>query len=193
VTSRSPPVRVYGNWILALWELYLRTPEAELFAVFNDDILLYKNLKSYLSERTVPFYPLNPQYKRGYVNLYTVPAAGRAILNKRDNGWVFGWHESDQRGQGGAGLVFHHSAVVQLLQSPIMVQKPLLTNHKAWKNVDGSICDAMNALDFKEHIHYPSLIQLQTTESTIGNDPLPITDCWWGEAYDAMRLLDGEK
>lgn len=190
VTNHCPLVRLFGNWWLALWELYLRNPLADFFALFNDDILLYKNLRAYLEADQPGSNPLDPQRTKGYCNLFTVPASGKDLLNRNET--LLGWHESNQMAQGGAGLVFHRYVLLNLFSSRTMIEKPLLTNHKAWKNVDGSVCDALNAIGYKEHIHYPSLIQLQPIESSIGNEPMPLSDCFWGENYDALKLLERE-
>lgn len=65
VTPRHPPVKAYGNWLLALAELFIRDPAADRYAIFQDDIIASKNLRKYLDRCTYPV--------RGYWNLYTLP------------------------------------------------------------------------------------------------------------------------
>jgi hypothetical protein len=66
-TFHYPAVRLYGNWILALWELFLRNPGAQRYALFQDDLLACTNLRQYLER--VP-YPKGG----GYLNLFSSPA-----------------------------------------------------------------------------------------------------------------------
>jgi len=44
MTSRYPNVRRFGNWVLSMWELYLREPTATHYAIFQDDFVTYKGL-----------------------------------------------------------------------------------------------------------------------------------------------------
>src|ERR1700728_2616698 len=46
--SRCPKIGAYGNWVLGLWELLLRNPDAERFAMFQDDLIASKRLRQYL-------------------------------------------------------------------------------------------------------------------------------------------------
>lgn len=182
VVNRMPILRVAANWTLALWQLYLTRPTADYLAIFNDDIITYSNLRAYLESRPVP--------GNGYGNLMTVPQSSKRILQAGDNNSsLFGWYESDQMGRGAAGLVFPRSTALALLSSRVLIDKPLLTNHKAWKNIDGTIVTAMNQLGYKEYIHYPSLIDHVGAQSSIGNDNI-YSDCFWGERYDATVLLE---
>src|SRR3954465_7467772 len=36
-TIRYPAIRTMGNWLLGLWELYIREPAADRYAIFQDD------------------------------------------------------------------------------------------------------------------------------------------------------------
>lgn len=65
VTPRYPTIRAYGNWILAVAELYLRNPQVDMIALFQDDFITYPRLRTYLDSIR---YPTN-----GYFNLYTFP------------------------------------------------------------------------------------------------------------------------
>jgi hypothetical protein len=44
-TCRYPTIRTHGNWILALSELFIREPHAERYALFQDDLITYRNLR----------------------------------------------------------------------------------------------------------------------------------------------------
>lgn len=64
-TFHDPKVNVFGNWALAAWELYLRNPSAQRYAIFQDDFVTYRNLRQYLESCPYP--------ETGYLNLYTFP------------------------------------------------------------------------------------------------------------------------
>ena len=38
-TLRRPRIGAYGNWLLGLWELYLRNPTVDRYAMFQDDVV----------------------------------------------------------------------------------------------------------------------------------------------------------
>src|SRR5437870_5459108 len=54
ITARDPAVRPAGNWILSLWELYIREPVADRYAIFQDDLITYRNLRDYLEACKYP-------------------------------------------------------------------------------------------------------------------------------------------
>src|SRR5688500_19007244 len=45
VTARYPFVRTACSWILAMYELYLRDRGADRFAMFQDDVIVCKDLR----------------------------------------------------------------------------------------------------------------------------------------------------
>ena len=63
LTTHVPPsLSIVGSWILAVWELYLRNPEATHYGIFQDDLVAYRNLRTYLERCEFP--------EKGYWNLY---------------------------------------------------------------------------------------------------------------------------
>src|SRR5690348_4917848 len=48
VTIRNPRIRTHPHWVLSLLELFGRDPTADRFALFQDDLVCYKNLRDYL-------------------------------------------------------------------------------------------------------------------------------------------------
>jgi hypothetical protein len=91
-TVRHDRIRVVGNWMLALWELYIRDPSATRYAIFQDDLIAYRNLRLYLERLRYP--------DQGYCNLYTFPE------NQRLSAGRTGWYPSNQLGRGAVALVF---------------------------------------------------------------------------------------
>lgn len=159
VTCRpNPPLKIVGNWMLGMWELYVRNPQADRYAMFQDDVLCVANLREYLEDSPYP--------KKGYLNLLT---------HKENEQWTHGkpgWCEALQRGLGAVGLVFNRDAIQEVLCSGHLVRKPVASGHhkiRAWKKLDGGVLEAMRTVGYKEYIHNPSLIQHCGLESTLGN------------------------
>ena len=71
ITYRGENIRTFGNWVLALWELFLRNPHADRYALFEDDFVTYRNLKEYLDVLPFP--------SKAYLNLYLHPWNKSAI------------------------------------------------------------------------------------------------------------------
>ncbi len=178
VTTRHPSIRPptnFANWILSLWELYLRQPDADLYAVFEDDIVLCRNVRAYMEAGAVAL-------AKGYWNLYTVPTNGRLPRAKH------GWFRSDQLGKGALSLVFTRGGVQELLSSQYFVCLPC-NEVRGWKNIDGGIVTAMKKNGWSEYVHLPSLVQHVGDESVIGNKWRDPADTFPGEEFDAMELL----
>ena len=177
VTFRCPAVRTFGAWWLAAVELYLREPHADRYAVFQDDMVACRNLRSYLEMSTYP--------ERAYLNLFTDPS------NTRD---AVGWSESatlgdcvSQGGRGAVALVFSNEALRTLLSHKHFVDRPLDLD-RGHRAVDGGIVTAMNKAGWREHIHNPSLVQHTGDVSSMGNMPHIPAPSFPGESFDATTL-----
>lgn len=152
----DPPLRVVGNWMLGMWELYVRNPEADRYAMFQDDVLCVANLREFLERSEYP--------QNGYWNLIT--HRDNIDYTKEQPGWCL----ANQRGLGACGLVFNRDALQALLSSRHMVLKPASANTtRSWKSLDGGILEGMKAAGYKEWVHNPSPLQHIGQESTIGN------------------------
>lgn len=180
-TCRTPAARTFGNWVLGLAELYIKTPAADRYAVFQDDFVTYRNLRSYLSR--CPFPP------KGYWNLYTFPSnQGLAPRDAaRANAGVGGWYPSNQLGRGAVALVFDREGVKTLLGSRHMIDRPesVTRGHRA---VDGGIVESMRKAGWTEYVHDPSLVQHTGAVSSMGNRPHLLATSFRGEGYDATEM-----
>lgn len=179
VTCRSPALRVHGNWVLALYELYIREPNADRYAIFQDDIIAIANLRTYLEK--VP-YP-----EKGYLNLYTF-SSNDSIAPSRD---YVGFYPSNQLGKGALALVFDRPAVMNLLSSWHLVER-VQDPARGHKSIDGGVVTALSQLGFKEYVHIPSLVQhTGEGESTIGNlhQGNRLAPSFPGEKTNAMSFL----
>lgn len=181
VTCRpNPPLRIVGNFMLSLAELYVRDPFANRYAIFQDDILCVNNLREYLSRCEYP--------KDGYLNLYTYHENYAFTKGKP------GWNRSNQRGLGALGLVFDRNAVQKLLENGHMIRKPTAANRlRAWKALDGGVVEGMKHAKIYEYVHNPSLLQhIGDMQSTLGNDSHQFqapTIHFPGVNFDALSCL----
>lgn len=175
-TLRVPVIKTFGNWCLGLAELYLREPLAGRYAMFQDDLIAYRNLRQYLDQCIYP--------EKGYWNLYTVPRNQKLVDE------IKGWGLSNQRGKGAIALVFSREAVLTLLGHTHMLARPQNPNpRKNWKSIDGGIVTAFELSGWKEYVHNPSLVQHVGTETTMGNFFHPVAVSFRGENFDAMELV----
>jgi len=175
ITCHDPALKIQGNFHLALSELFLRQPHADRYAIFQDDLVTYKNLRQYLEELPYP--------KDGYLNLYTF-AQNEKPLN--------GWYPSNQLGKSAVALVFDNLAVRTLLTSEHWILRhwrEARNPDRKWKFIDGGIVEAFRQAGFKEYVHNPSLVQHTGTKSTLGNSRHALANTFRGEDFDAMDLL----
>jgi hypothetical protein len=192
VTGRHPPLRAWGNWVLALYELYVREPAADYYAVFQDDLVCPRNLRAYLER--------NPCPTGGYMNLYTYPHNIAVRPAAPFTGWYEGvlcsQHATKeprwQRGLGALALVFTGAAVPLLLRHPSCVDRPK-DPHQGHKKIDGGVVNVMNQLAIREYVHAPSLVQHTGQTSVIeqSHDRQPQAPDFPGEGFDALTLLPG--
>lgn len=179
VVCRYPRIRAFGNWILALGELMLRQPWADYYAIFQDDILVSKNLRQYI-ERTQ--YP-----DKGYLNLYTFPE--NQALSRGRTGFYMA--SKQMRGLGALGLVFDHDAAVACISDPHMATRNRDFN-RGHKFIDGGVVDAMRNQGYSEFVHNPSLVQHTGFKSTLNNPDQPTAISFQGEGFDCLSLLQEE-
>lgn len=184
-TLRGSRIRTWGNWLLGVQELLIRNPEADRFAMFQDDFVTVRNLKEYLTKLEYP--------SLGYLNLYTFPTNERETDDviypaqplKKGSLLPSG---QQQTGYGAVALVFSREAVVTLLQQQTTVAKALRKDD-AWRRVDGLVATAMNVAGWREYVHSPSLVQHTGTTSSMGNRRHPLATTFPGEDFDALELL----
>lgn len=197
VSNRFPLLRVAGNWLLSMLELYLHHPTIDRYAMFQDDIICSHNLRAYLDRCLYPEHMPDGSINRGYWNLCTYPCNEDLVPKDKAGCPVPGWHLSDQRGRGAQGLVFSRPALTALLSSPYMVSRAQDPD-RGWRNVDGGIVISMQQQGWKEFVHYPSLIyhigDMSTfdhykAELRIPHGTQPDASSFRGEDFDLLSLL----
>jgi hypothetical protein len=182
---RVPGVGAYGNWLLALAELCVRCPEVDRYALFQDDLIMCRNVRQYLE--TVP-YP-----EKGYLNLMTF------MDNEQLTRRATGWHETPWRnpgsrkppyqlGRSALALVFSNRAAAVLLGQSHMLER-LKGQYRTFR-IDGGVVEAMNGAGWKEFAHNPSLVSHTGRESTLHKKRWRLNAMSFrGEDFDALELL----
>lgn len=199
VTTRGPdPVGVHGNWILSLWELFVRTPTATRYAIFQDDVICSADFREYLDRTTT--------HGAAYWNCYTVPTNQTLAPKTKHGGTVDGWYPSNQKGLGALALVFSADGVRHLIRHRIMVDRtadvhPVTGKEKNGRirpKVDGGIVESLarspDGPRYQELCHSPSLVAHTGDghKSTIGNNwpPAEGAESFRGEGFDLLSLLE---
>jgi hypothetical protein len=191
VSARNPALHIAHNWTLTLVELYLRQPDADRFAVLQDDFVCVRNLRQYLEQTPFP--------EKGYWNCHTF-AENQTHCPPGHRGF----YRSNQRGRGALALVFDRAAVVALFTSPHFVTRPQ-DLHRGWRSIDGGIVTALVKAGWSEYVHAPSLTQHIGRQSTSAKQNVPkeldgtLPPHVWrgedqaptfpGEGFDALTLL----
>ena len=179
VTTRTGSnVRTAGNWVLSLYELYIRDPHVDRYALFQDDLVTCRGLRLYLDHAPYP--------ADGYLNLYTFPQ--NQSLRPKDPDWRGGFYPANQLGKGAVALVFDRDCVVKLLSSEHLAVRPQ-DKDRGHKSIDGGIVTALKKAGKKEYVHDPSLVQHTGMQSSMGNRQQPLAPSFPGETWDATFLL----
>lgn len=203
IRCRPQQLGVVGAWIGSLTELYLASPRADRYALFQDDLTCSAHLRQYLERSGYPH--------RGYLNLYTFTAGNEAVVR----GKPVGWHEAClvnppdrnpnlyQAGRGAVALVFDNEAVRAALSSPGLWHKPSSPDlgHTSGRiKIDGALVTCMNNAGFREYIHNPSLVQHAGFESSRPEAQDPNSGAYRyghmqaqtyrGDGFDLLTLLE---
>lgn len=189
ITGRGEKIKAYGNWLLGIAELYIRNPMANRYAMFQDDMVCYHNLRTYLDRIE---YQSNT-----YWNLMTFPPTTdglRSLQAAPPSPDYVGFYPSNQKGRGAVALVFSRDAVRDLLTGQgavdFMVERPL-DAVRGVRNIDGAVVTAMQRKGYRELVHSPSLVDhVDKGVSAIGNRPYPRCPTFRGIHFDAIGLLD---
>jgi hypothetical protein len=181
VTARHPLIRTFGNWTLALGEIFLRNPKADRFLVVQDDAIFVKNLRRYLE---CCHYP-----SKSFLNCYLFPENQRLAPRIGQTARFYeGWYKSNQKGRGAVALVFSNEAVRALFSNSHMADRPL-DDRRGHRNVDGGIVTGLKKAGYSEYVHSPALCQHIGQVSSMGSRPHPTAENFPGADYDAMDLL----
>lgn len=204
ITHRTPRVGAWGNFILALHELYVREPVCERYALFQDDVTACRDLREYLER--CPYPDGKDGREPGYWNLYTTL---NSEWNVVDRGLFCGWIQGAdmvnqplpstrlQCGRGALGLVFNREAVQIILGAPSAVGKPASADRPT-HCIDGAVVTAMNLhrterhpCGWREYVHGPSLLHHAGVKSVVekGKEWTRNADSFRGEGWSALEMF----
>lgn len=177
ITCRERSLGAFGNWITSLSELYYAVPNADRFALFQDDFVTYPNLRKYLDRIILK--------DEAYLNLYTFPENEQYA----PVGGFQGFYLSNSKGKGAVALVFGNWMTQQILNSPEV------TDHahnpsKGNRGIDNCLAKIAQRRRWHEYVHMPSLVQHIGHKSTIGHHEYPQSNSFRGEDFNASKLLD---
>lgn len=172
ITVRNPPAKTYANWMLTALELYLANPNAARYAIFQDDVIYVRGLRAYLENMNYP--------DCAYLNLYACP--------RNEHPAKRGWFPTQQTGQGALALVFDHAAMLTILSSRLMLERPIKRGTRRHKGVDGAIVTAMNMANHREYVHNPSLCQHIGDETSMENSSKDKSKTFPGEDFNISTM-----
>lgn len=175
IVKRYSRIHAFGNWILALLELWIRNPRADRFAIFQDDFITYPNLKEYLDTCELK--------SDQYWNLLTFPQ-NEALWDRK----TLGWYPSNQFGRGAVALVFNYDCLYKILTSPYIMAKPR-NKDNPHRSIDGCLVTSMTKSGVTEMVHYPTLIYHIGDGTSIGNRQHAKPASFQGQSFDAKRLI----
>jgi hypothetical protein len=186
-TCRDPALRTAGNWVMSLYELWVRDTGADLYAIFQDDCVCSLNLKPYLDALAHKRYPGNGLYKE-YWNLYTFPQNQNLAPKSAAGGTEYGFFRANQLGKGAVGLVLPTDAVLDLLGDRSFVERHR-DPARGHKSIDGGIVTCLKKHGWTELCHHPSLLQHTGEQSSMGNAKHRLAENFKGEDFDLLTLL----
>lgn len=187
IVYRQSNIKTAGHWMLSAWELYIRNPHSQYFAMFQDDFITYKNLKQYIE--------LSDHPQDGYLNLYTFPENQKIADRSRTNGWF----KANQKGLGAVALVFTNENFKQLISHQHMrdrfqsLEKARNNRMRRDTHLDGGIVETFKKLGLFEYCHSPSLVQHTGLVTSMGSPKQRLAPKFNGSDFDALQLLPPEK
>jgi hypothetical protein len=181
-TERPRRLGAWKNWLYGLKELREKNPDADIYGMFQDDVLLCKNIRSYLEinlppENTGVFSVFTPSHYKGQ-NRWN-------MIDKGVDLWM------------AQTFFFYKDALDSLLSNNII---------RGWnrdRNIDSKVGEWANSVGRPVYYHTPSLGQHVGHSSTIweGSNPEGIKNLpAWGDRsasdfvghkFDIMQLLYG--
>jgi hypothetical protein len=155
VTWRESRVGAFGNWHLALSELFMRDPKADAYLLCQDDVLLSRRAREYLETE------LWPASSLGAFSLY----AGGPQFSQLPTGFhvdASGWEA-----RGALAYVFPNAAVRLLLGHPYVLNHRRRGPNAGMADIDGVVGAWCLASGLPAYIHAPSLARHIGDISTI--------------------------
>jgi hypothetical protein len=171
IVQRETKYGAFKNWYEGIKELRRSNPNASFYAMFQDDLILCKNVKDYI-ENTV--WPEGAGVLSGYTPVHYKGERGWNWVNKGEHLW------------GAVALFFKGDAIDSIIEHPTI---------KDWdghRNIDSRLGLWAQETGFKTFYHTPSLSQHIGDESTVCDAPatgMRAAGDFMGEEFDIMQLF----
>lgn len=184
IVRRSDTLGAWPNWILALSELYLRSPQADAYLLFQDDVILCEGVREYLEAE------LWPRERLAFVSLYCSAGydshSGRYAEPPSADGYI-----------GALALAFPPQAVRSLLSSGLIWAHRLRPGTGGVNGIDFALGRWAAQRALPGLFHQPSLAQHIGDVSTVWpngtNTGRRRAGTFVGRDFDARRLLDNQE
>jgi hypothetical protein len=170
----------WTNWIVGLFELFISNPFSDFFVMFEDDIVMCRNIRSYL-EYAIPFLG-----NFGIISLYTPAKYHRKYLQVRN---IF--HDEKNQGYqvwGSQAIVLSRESARRLFASDLI----LLYRHHGYGDDNAHKDVALGQWAMYSRMpyfyHTPSLVEHTGLDSLIGSEPHKSLD-FVGETFDAASWI----
>ncbi|NND99486.1 MAG: hypothetical protein HKN47_19400 [Pirellulaceae bacterium] len=155
ISRRDTPIGAFPNYVLSLWELYMRNPMADAYLMIQDDALL-----------------LGTPAMREYLEQILWPVEGPCIASLYCSTQYTqanaGWHRFQENWVWGAvAFVFSREAVKTFLTSPCLMEHRELPDDQGLSKIDVLIGHFACAMQIPIFYPSPSLVQHIGTISTI--------------------------
>ena len=190
IERREPALGAWGNFYLALCELYLRDPDADAYFLLQDDVVFTAGLRTYLEETLW----MNDQPAVVFLHTpsHLAPEKGTGFF-PASLGWS-AW--------GAQAMVFSNSAVRRFLSDLDVVEHRQKGIFDGRKNVDSVIGDWCSRNGIGMWLHAPSLAEHIGSTSTLwsradltgkrSSADFPGEDVSVAEALEVHRRSHGE-
>lgn len=174
VTERSESFGAWKNWLEGLKELRASDPSVDFYAMFQDDIVLCKNIRQYLEAN------LWPTDNTAVVSVFT-PYQYSAGKPK-------GWNKIDL----GRSLWMAQAYIFNPIHIDTILNDDVIISWEGRQNIDSNVGECLQNNSLEIYYHVPSLSQHISMTSAIYPDELmpaiglrSATD-FVGEHYDTF-------
>lgn len=202
VTPRWPQIGCWGNWWLAVQEIWVRSRGSfDLLLVAQDDLKMLPGTRQFIEE----CFQRNLIPDKSYLNCMEFLHNFQMRMEQDQGRDHYRWYRGIgcpprlrmppgyQRGLGAVALVFTREGVKTLLSASCTVDKPLDIDF-GYRKTDGQVVTAMNIAGWSEWVCGPTLTQHLGHVTTIHGPgpkqtPHPQSPSWM-DNFNAMQILD---
>lgn len=143
IVQRVSKLGIFGNWMLGLYELFIRNIDADAYLMIQDDIIVSPGTKKYLEESL--WFNEDP-----HITCLFCP-------NAIDNDENFGWRTSNSFSGGPTAIVMSHETVQTIITDILPLRFYAIQKSKKSSFDDLGIFHLMSRKGYKVYYPKPSL------------------------------------